>query len=152
MIEAPQIIETTKQLTAYIHLTIPREEIRHVMEPGLNEVMGVLADQGVEPSGPWFTHHLRLEPGIFDFEICVPVETRIQPAGRVQAGEWAAMEVARTIYQGPYGGLAGAWKEFNEWISANGHAPAEDLFERYVSSPPSAARTELNRPLVTKGR
>ena len=133
---------------ARIHITIPREEIRSVMEPGLKEIMGVLVDQGVEPSGPWFTHHFRLEPGIFDFEICVPVPSRIKTAGRVEAGEWPAMTVARTVYQGPYGGLAAAWKEFNDWVVSNGHTPAEDLWERYVSSPPLPPRTELNRPLV----
>ena len=89
-----------------------------------------------------------MEPGIFDFEICVPVDVRIQPVGRVHAGEWPAMTVARTIYEGPYGGLASAWAEFNKWIAANGHTPDGDLWERYVSSPPAAVRTELSRPLM----
>ena len=133
---------------ARIQLNIPREEIRNVMEPGLKEIMGVLAAQGIEPSGPWFTHHFRMEPGIFDFEICVPVATPVKPAGRVEPGEWSAMTVARTIYQGPYGGLAAAWKEFNEWVASSRHTPAEDLWERYVSSPPRPARTELIRPLI----
>ena len=148
MITTPEIVETSTQLMAYIHLTIPREEIRQVMDPGLQEIMGALVDQGIEPAGPWFTHHLRMEPGIFDFEICVPVEKSVKPVGRVQAGEWAAMTVARTIYQGPYGGLGGAWKEFNEWLSANGRTTGEGLWERYVSSPPQAVRTELSRQLV----
>ena len=126
MIDTPQIVETTSQLTACIHLTVPREEIRKVMDPGLSEIMGVLVDQGIEPSGPWFTHHFKIEPGIFNFEICVPVESRISPAGRVQAGEWPGMTVARTVYQGPYGGLGSAWGQFNEWITANGLSPAEE--------------------------
>ena len=147
MIDSPAIVETPRQLMACLQLTVPREEIRLVMDPGLNEVLGVLADQGIEPSGPWCTHHFRIEPGIFDFEICVPVQTRIKPVGRVQPGEWPAMRVARTIYHGPYGGLPGAWKELNEWVAENGHQPSGELWERYVSSPPRAVQTELSRPL-----
>ena len=132
---------------ACLQVTVAREEIRNVMGPGLNEVMGALADQGIEPSGPWFTHHYRIVPDIFEFEICVPVSTAVQPVGRVQPGVWPAMTVARTVYSGPYGKLGEAWNAFNDWVSANGYEPEDDLWERYVASPPSAPRTELNRPL-----
>ena len=148
MIETPEIVETTAQLMAFIHLTIPREEIRGVMDPAMNEVLGVLVDQGIEPTGPWFTHHLVLDPDVFDFQICFPIDTPLKPTGRVQAGEWPAMTVARTVYAGPYGGLGKAWGEFNAWLASNGYEGAEDIFERYVSSPPRPPRTELNRPLV----
>ena len=149
MIDPPEIVETAAQPMAYIHLTIPREDIRLVMDPGLSEIMGALVDQNIEPTGPWFTHHFRLVPEIFDFEICVPVDVPVKPVGRVQFGELPAMTVARTIYAGPYGGLGRAWQEFSEWIAANGHTPAEDMWECYVSSPPGKPRTQLNRPLKT---
>ncbi len=38
MIDAPQITQTAAQLTAFVHLTVPRAEIRNVMWPGLMEV------------------------------------------------------------------------------------------------------------------
>jgi effector-binding domain-containing protein len=45
-----------------------------------------------------------------------------------------------------------AWGEFDTWMKANGHEPAENLWELYSvgpqSMPDSAGwRTELNRPL-----
>ena len=43
MIDPPTIVQTVAQKTAVIHLTIPRAEIRHVMGPGLKELMGALA-------------------------------------------------------------------------------------------------------------
>jgi hypothetical protein len=43
------------------------------MGPGLRELMAVAAAQGIAPTGPWFSHHLRMDPDIFDFEISVPV-------------------------------------------------------------------------------
>lgn len=89
------------QLAAVIRLTIPREEIRHVMGPGLGEIMSTLAAQGITPSGPWFSHHLRMTPGIFYFEIGVPVGKHVSPAGRVAPGQLPAATVARPFITGP---------------------------------------------------
>ena len=36
MIDPPQITQTAGLLTAFIHLTVPREDIRNVMGPGSN--------------------------------------------------------------------------------------------------------------------
>jgi len=153
MLDKPQITQTTAQLTAIIHLTIPRGEIRNVMGPGISELMAAIAAQGIAPAGPWFTHHLRMDPDIFDFEISVPVTRPVVATGRVKPGQLPGTKVARTVYHGPYEGLGGAWGEFDAWIAANGHTPASDLWECYVAGPesnpdPATWRTELNRPLT----
>jgi hypothetical protein len=93
MLDAPQITQSTTQLMAFIHLTIPRAEIRNVMGPGLGELKAALAAQGVTATGPWFTHHLKMDPGIFDFEICLPVSAPVSAAGRVKAGQLPAKRV-----------------------------------------------------------
>jgi effector-binding domain-containing protein len=152
MIDTPQIAQTTEQLTAVIHLTVPRAQIRTVMGPGLAEIMAAVAAQGMAPAGPWCTHHLRMDPAVFDFEICVPVATPVAAVGRVKAGRLPAITVARTVHHGSYEGLAAAWGEFNAWIAANRYTPGPNLWERYVVGPeatsePAEWRTELNRPL-----
>ncbi len=153
MIDAPQIIQTTAKLTAFIHVIVSWDEIKNVMGPGIQELMAAIAAQGVTPAGPIFTHHRRRPTDTFDFEISVPVSAPVTPAGRVQPGEWPAMKVARTVYHGPYEGLGDAWGEFMEWIAAAGHAQAQDLWECYLTGPesnpdPATWRTELNRPLA----
>jgi effector-binding domain-containing protein len=153
MIETPQITLTVAQLTASLHLVVRREEIRNVMEPGLREVREAITAQDIAVAGPWFTHHFRMEPVIFDFEICVPVATPFTTTDRVEAGQWPATTIARTIFHGDYGGLGAAWGEFDAWIAGRGYTPRPDLWERYVVGPesgadPSGWRTELNRPLV----
>lgn len=153
MLDTPQIIQTTAQLTAVIHLTVPRAEIQNVMGPGISEVMAAVAAQGVGPAGPWFTHHLRMDPEVFDFEVGVPVNTPVVAVGRVKPGQLPAARVARTVYHGPYEGLGPAWGEFEAWITAHGHTMAPDLWEVYVTDPsadpdPAAWRTEFNRPLI----
>ena len=153
MLDKPRIVQTGAQLTAIIRLTIPREEIRSVMSPEIAELMAAVAAQGMVPAGPVFSHHLRMDPGIFDFEIGVPVTAAVSAAGRVTASQLPAATVARTVYHGPYEGLGSAWGEFNAWITAEGDSPAPDLWECYVAGPesnpdPANWRTELNRPLT----
>jgi effector-binding domain-containing protein len=113
MIDSPHVTKTTTQLTAVIHLQIARHEIQRVMGPGLRELMSTVADQGIKPTGPWFVHHLTRPADGWDFEISVPVSEPVVASGRVKPSQWPAMTVARTVYEGPYEGLAGAWA--NSW-------------------------------------
>lgn len=153
MIDTPFVTDSVAVHTAVIRLKIPREEIRNVMEPGIRELLRTIAEQELSPAGPIFSHHFRMEPGQFDFEIGVPVQEPIQAKGRVLPSELLARKIARTVYHGGYEGLGHAWGEFGEWIAANGYTPEEDLWECYVSGPesghdPPKWRTELNRPLA----
>ncbi len=153
MIEAPFLADSPARLIAFIHVTIPREQIREVMGPGIGEVMAALSDQGIQPAGPWFTHHLRIDPAVFDFNICVPIETPVTPTGRVESGQVPAARVARTNYHGAYANLGAAWGEFMEWIRGAGHTPLNEAWECYLQGPessddPNEWRTELNRPVL----
>jgi effector-binding domain-containing protein len=153
MIDTPKVTNSPAQIMAFIHLTVPRTEIQKAMGPGLSEVQAAISAQGITATGPWFTHHLKMDPKVFDFEICVPVASPITATGRVKPGRLPATRIVRTVYHGPYEGLGEAWGELGAWIKAKGLTPAEDLWERYVVDPssnpdPSAWRTELNRPLL----
>jgi len=153
MIDTPQIIHSDARQVARIHLIVPASEIRNVMGPGIREVYETLAAQSITPAGPWLTHHVRRPTDTFDFDICVPVTTAVTPAGRVKPGTLPAATVARTVYHGPYEGLAAAWGELMSWIEKQGHTPREDLWEIYAVGPESGAnpskwRTELNLPLT----
>ena len=152
MLAIPQIIQTTAQTAAIIHLTVPRNEMMKVFGPAVGELMAALAAQGVEPVGAVFAHHLKMNPDNFDFELGVKVSAPVKATGRVKPGELPAAKVARTVYRGPYEGLPAAWGEFDKWMRANGHEQAADLWELYSVGPqstpdPAGWRTELNRPL-----
>lgn len=154
MLDAPQITKSTAQKTAVIRLTIPRDKIQSVMGPAIGEVMAAVAAQGIGPAGPVFSYHFKMDPATFDFEVGVPVTKDVSATGRVKPGGLPAAQVARAVYRGPYEGLGGAWCEFTEWVAANGHKPAENLWEFYVKGPesgpdPSQWETELNRPLAS---
>lgn len=153
MIDVPQIIEIASQLTAVIRITVPREQIREVMGPAMHEVLSTVASQGLQPIGPMFSHHFRMDPAVFDFEVGVPVASSVKPEGRVVPSSLPATRVARTIYHGGYEGLGNAWGEFESWIAGQSLNTATDLWECYTSGPESSPnpadwKTELNRPLL----
>ena len=153
MIDLPKITQTVAQPAAVIRVTIPREQIRDAMGPAIGEVMAAVAAQGIGPAGPVFSHHLRMDPAIFDFEVGVPVTGAVKASGRVQPGQLPAAKVARTVYHGGYEGLGAAWGEFSDWIEAQGFATRADPWESYLAGPesspdPATWRTELNKTLV----
>jgi effector-binding domain-containing protein len=153
MLDKPVIVQTEAQHAAVIHITVPREEIREVMAPGMAEVRAAVAGLGLEPTGAMFAHHLRVHPHVFDFELGLPVAKPIAPAGRVQPGQLPAATVARTVYHGAYEGLEMAWSELETWIELEGHTSAPDIWESYLVGPettqdPLEWRTELNQRLL----
>ncbi len=153
MIDPPQLARVPAQRTAVIRMTIPRNQIQQVMGPAFSELMAAVNAQGIAMTGAWFSHHFRVDPATFDFEVGVPVASPVAPVGRVMPGELPAARVARTVYHGGYEGLGGGWGEFEEWIAAEELSTAPGFWERYVVGPESgpdasAWRTELVRPLT----
>lgn len=153
MIDTPEITLTEPLQAAVVRLTIPRSEIGNVMGPAIGEVMAALAAQGLAPAGPLFSHHFRVDAETFDFEVGVPVQGVVAPAGRVKPGSLPGVKAARTVYHGPYEGLGGAWGEFQAWVASRELNPAADVWETYLSGPetdpdPGTWRTELVQPLV----
>jgi effector-binding domain-containing protein len=156
MIGTPEITTIEEGPTARIRLRIPKHEMRKVMGPARQELLSVVNGQGIGPAGPVFSHHFRLEREVWDFELGVSVHKAVTAEGRVEPGEIPAMRVARTLYEGPYEGLADAWREFDAWLRSNGHDFAVDLWDFYLTGPesgrsPSEWETELQRPLLASG-
>lgn len=146
-------IVTEAQPAAVIHITVPRDQIQEVMGPAIHEVIATTQAQGIGPKGPVFAHHFGMTPGIFNFEVGVPISGPVQPVGRVKAGEIPSTTILRTVYTGPYEGLGQAWGNFQDIIESQGHKLGPNLWERYLSGPESSEdsstfRTELNQTII----
>ena len=152
MIDPPRIAQVAAQPTAVIRMTIPRDQIQQAMGPAFGELMAALAAQGIATTGAWFSHHFRVDPKTFDFEVGAPVGAPVTPVGRVVPGELPASKVAQTVYHGGYEGLGAGWGEFEKWITAEGLAPRPASGSATWRGPsraptPAGWRTELVRPL-----
>lgn len=154
MTTKPEIVDTEEQVTASIHLIVPMREMSEHMDPAIEELYGMLATQGVEPTGPLFSYHHRIPTDTFDFEIGVPISGAFQESGRVKISMLPACHVVRSVYQGPYEGLGTAWQEFMSAVDEGGFPASSTFWERYVVGPadtqdPAQYQTELNCVLAS---
>ena len=145
----PEVITTQAQHTAVIHLVIPGRDMPKYMDPAIKEILKALKDQGLQPAGPMFSYHHRRQSATFDFEIGFPVAKGIKPSGRVVKGALPSEKVVRSVYQGPYEGLASAWGELQAWVREQKIAESGRFWECYLDNPaevedPKYYRTELN--------
>lgn len=149
MITPPEIVTTTEVPAAMIHLVIPGMDMPRHMDRAIQEILKVLADQGLQPAGPMFSYHHRRPSDTFDFEIGFPVAMAITESGRVKNNTLPAERVARAVYQGPYEGLSKAWPALQEWVRQQQLPETGHFFERYLNNPdevkdPKEYMTELN--------
>lgn len=150
MIETPQVVTTEAVKMAKIYAKIPARAIQQEMGKLVQELVKGIRAQNVDITGPWFTHHLQRPGEFFDFEVCMPVGAEVKAEGRMEPGLWPAMTVVRTVYEGGYEGLGGAWGEFMAWTKSQDLKISEEIWERYLVGPESEKdaskwRTELNR-------
>lgn len=144
-----QIVHTEEHVTASIHLVVDGPSMPSIMDAAIQELYTTVLAQGAEPTGPLFSYHHRRPSDTFDFEIGVPVNKAVAPAGRVQPSILPAVTVARSIYRGPYEGLADGWREMMRKVAEANLDTKDRFWERYIKGPmeaPSSAdyETELN--------
>jgi effector-binding domain-containing protein len=149
MITPPELTTTTDVPAATIHLVVPGKDMPKYMDPAIQEIIQVLADQGMRPVGPMFSYHHRRPSDTFDFEIGFPVAKRMDEKGRVKNSALPAAKVVRAVYQGPYEQLGNAWGELQAWVRDQKLQEDGRFFERYLNNPdevkdPKDYRTELN--------
>lgn len=149
MISTPQLATTQELATAVIPLVIPGRDMPKFMDPAIEEIIKTIMGQGIAINGPMFSYHHRRPSDTFDFEIGFPVSKAITPEGRVINSKLPAVNVVRSVYQGPYEGLAQAWPELQAWVRKNGHGETGKFWESYLNNPnevkdPKEYRTELN--------
>lgn len=149
MISPPEVITTQALATAVIRLTIPCQDMSTHMDPAIQELLRTITGQGIAITGPLFCYHHRRPSDTFDFEIGFPVAQVLDPEGRVINSQLPAVELVRSVYKGPYDGLAQAWTAVQDWVRQHGHGATGKFWESYLDNPdevkdPKDYRTELN--------
>jgi effector-binding domain-containing protein len=135
MITQPEIITAAEVPAAVIHLVIPGREMPKYIDPAIEEIVQVLADQGMHPVGPLFSYHHRRPSDTFDFDIGFPVAKAIEESGRVTNGSLPEGTLVRSVYQGPYERLSEAWTALQEWVRKEGLPESGRFYERYLTNP-----------------
>jgi effector-binding domain-containing protein len=156
MIEPVSVQFDEGTVAAVIRVQIPRDKMKEVMGPAIQEVREAVAAQGIGPAGPLFAHHLTLCDTTFDFEVGYPTTGEVKPTGRVRPGGLPSTMVAKSTYHGAYEGLHEAWQQFGEIaekeLVTHRFKRGSSIWEVYTFGPesdpdPTTWRTELVAPL-----
>jgi effector-binding domain-containing protein len=143
-----------KELVASIRVTIPEGDVSKTLATLLPEVVGVLSQQRVQPSGPPFSRYHRIDHERHEIEIEAGISVRkpFEPKGRVQLSELPAGRTAVTWHIGPYDQLQRSYGRLGAWIESEKLAERGPFWEVYWTDPglepdPSTWRTQILWPV-----
>ena len=140
------IVEVTSQPMLSMRQRVERAAIGGQFQEVLATVNGVLATRGLTATHQPMGIYHAVDDMSFDVEIGIPID-EAQPGWDYLASETPGGRAARTLYRGPYEGLAAAWEAFARVLEDAGHRLASPCWEVYVNDPmdhpPEAWETEL---------
>jgi effector-binding domain-containing protein len=116
----PRIVELTDQPYAAIRAQVSMTRIPEIADR-IPELLGHLAERGIEPAGPPFLRYVVLGPGdALEVEAGVPVADVSEGADAVAFAVLRGGRYATTSHRGPYDGLRDATRDLLEWGQAQG--------------------------------
>ena len=127
--------ESAEQATAVIRETVPLAELPAFFARAFAAVAAAAGQQGVPISGPPFAKYIGMPTDRIDVEAGFPVAQPIEAAGQVRASRLPGGRVYEAIHIGPYEALPQIYGEIAQQMAADGVAPADEMWEIYLSEP-----------------
>jgi effector-binding domain-containing protein len=146
MTDQPSIVQRDATPTAVVRSTEALDALTSFYDRAYQAVDSVLREQGVEP-GEAFGLYLSMHDNSTELEAGFTVDRVIEGSGEVIASELPAGEYATITHVGPYDTLPDTWQRLGAWVTGQGHTPAREVFEVYVSDPTSTPPEELRTDL-----
>lgn len=142
-----QFVDLQAQHVAVVRGRVGPDEMPDFLGGAFEEIIRVLDEQGLHPTGAPFGRYRMTEEGGFDAEAGFPCSDVVKPQGRVEASELPGGRVARTMHVGPYGDVGAAYEAAVEWLTEEGYVTVGPPWESYLDGPEVAdPRTEVFVP------
>jgi effector-binding domain-containing protein len=129
-----EMTELSAQPAAVVRGHVSPAEMPTFLGGAFEEVMRVVAEQGVEAVGPPFGRYVPVRDG-FDAEVGFPTTSAVQPSGRVSATELPGGEAAVAMHVGSYDSIGETYEALAGWLAARGCTPADAPWESYLDGP-----------------
>ncbi len=144
----PELVELDEATTAVIRDVVSMTEMVDFFDRSFTELVTVLGQQGIAPTGAGFARYFGPPGDTVDLEVGFPVDGQVTGAGQVRPGTLPAGSAARLVHVGAFDALGESWGRLGAWIAAQGLTPGADLWEIYLTEPrpdmdPADLRTEL---------
>jgi effector-binding domain-containing protein len=96
----------------------------------------------------------KVPPESTRYEVCIPVAKEIKSDKVIKVKELPTMEVASTIYVGPYDKVGPTYGQLMTWLTEKGYVISGPAREMYLSNPSStpaeSLKTEIQFPVKQK--
>jgi effector-binding domain-containing protein len=106
------------------------------------------------PFGVYYDDPTKVSPESTRYEVCVPVTPETKGDKQVEVKNLLAMEVASTIFIGPYEKVGSAYGKLVTWIGEKGYEIVGPAREFYINDPASvpveSLKTEVQFPVTKK--
>lgn len=130
------------------------DEMGQLMGQLFGTAYEALAAQGLQVSGPAFSHYLEYDEstGISTFVAGFPVTPAGSGAGDAMARSYPEMKVVEAIHTGPYDNLVESYMTLEAYMEEHGLEPTGEAFEIYLvsmeqQSDPALWKTRIAYPL-----
>jgi len=129
--------QLSEQPTAVVRETVPVAGLREFFGRAYGAVLGVVQQQHVQLSGPPFALYRGTPTDVVDVEAGFPLAAPLPGNGEggVTAGSLPAGEAYEAMHVGPYENLEATYRALMARMAAEAVAPAEEMWEYYLSDP-----------------
>jgi effector-binding domain-containing protein len=135
-----------KTIEPFAYFCMPVKGSYSQIQEAIGKLMLEIQTQNAMPTGPlmgiFYNSPEEVESSALEWEIGFPVSPSqaIQPP--LVLKEWKFTQVAVSMHKGPYADVGKTIAKINDWMAANGWAPAGPMLERYLDMNPAEMKPE----------
>ena len=142
-----ELTTTTAQRAASIREKVKVTEIPQAMGRLFGELMAAM-QKGLPVAGPPFAYYHSWSNEEVDIECGFPISGEFEADGRIRPFTLPAVKAVVTMHVGPYDKLMESYTKMEQWMRANGHTPADYMWEYYLNEPGTVPPEQLMTRLV----
>ncbi|WP_424244127.1 effector-binding domain-containing protein [Elusimicrobium posterum] len=116
-------------------------DIPKILPQAFGSLGAYIASKGIKLDKPPFVIYRGVDvtgketPFSFSFEVVFPLDKELDTHGDVKGYYMPYMELATTVYRGPYSQSAPVYQALVKWVEENGYKYEECAWETYLSGP-----------------
>lgn len=149
------VIKTIEPMTVIsIEKKGPYNEVGKTIGEMITWVMAKKIKPMGNPFGVYYDDPMKVIPESTRYEVCMVVTPETKGDKTLKVKQQPGMEVASTIYMGPYDKCGPTYEKLTTWITEKGYTISGPVREHYLNNPSETAaeslKTEIQFPITKK--
>jgi AraC family transcriptional regulator len=141
-----ELTTTKAQAAVSIREKVNVRDIPQAMGRMLGELVTLMGQ--VQIVGPPFAYYHSWSSEEVDFECGFPIAGEFKPHGKFRAITLPSVKAVVAMHVGPYDKLVESYTKMDQWMKANGHTPADYMWEFYLNDPNKVPPEQLMTQLI----